>query len=127
MELLRTYAPCVAAQVDLLEHVYTWQGEVVEIMGDGKYWNHARTGQNTGNHPEGKGDGVSSYATRDIDAGGSPAPARRCARASHTARRRAGEELFDDYSSYDRLPWFEKICREAGAASCVEVGLAHAT
>ena len=71
MELLRTYAPCVAAQVDLLEHVYTWQGEVVEIMGDGKYWNHARTGQNTGNHPDGSppGDGVSSYALRDIAPG----------------------------------------------------------
>ena len=92
--------------MDLLEHVYTWEGEVVEIIGDGKYWNHARTGQNTGNHPDGKGDGVSSYATRDLA---------------------AGEELFDDYGSYDRLPWFEQMCREAGAASCVEVGLAHRT
>eukprot|EP01052_Picozoa_sp_SAG31_P011094 SAG31_NODE_621_length_13502_cov_18.057002_7_plen_62_part_00 len=39
------------AQINLLEHVYTWEGEVIEIIGDGKYWNHARTGQNTGNHP----------------------------------------------------------------------------
>ena len=44
--------------------------EVIEIVGDGKYWNHSRTAQNTGNHPdEGMGDGVSSYAWRDIAAG----------------------------------------------------------
>ena len=77
---------------------------MLEVVGDGKYWNHSRTRQNTGsggrsgeecgrrlslacprlrtgNHPDGDGegraDGVSSYALRDIE---------------------AGEELLDDYA-----------------------------
>jgi len=90
------------AATELLEHVYTWEGEVIEIVGDGKYWNHSHTAQNTGNHPdEGMGDGVSSYAWRDIA---------------------VGEELLDDYASYASLPWFEALCKEYGAQSCVSVG-----
>jgi len=92
-----------AEAIELLEHVYTWQGKVVEILDDAKYWNHSRTAQNTGNHPdEGRGDGVSSYALRDIA---------------------AGEELLDDYAAYDLLPWFETLCQQHGASSCVSVGL----
>lgn len=95
-----------AERVELCEHVYCWEGNVVEILDDGKYWNHAKQkdGQNTGNHPDeaaGDGDGVSSYALRDIA---------------------AGEELTDDYSTYAGLPWFEQICSEAGAESCTSVG-----
>ena len=48
------------------------------------------------------GDGMSSYALRDIA---------------------AGEELTDDYALYDKLPWFEAICQERGVTgSCTEVG-----
>ena len=97
-----------AQQVELCEHVYSWEGKVIEIIDDAKFWNHATTasGQNTGNHPDeaaGEGDGVSSYALRDIE---------------------VGEELTDDYSTYDELPWYELICREVGAQSCVSVGRA---
>jgi len=91
--------------IELLEHVYCWEGEVLEVVGDGKYWNHSRTRQNTGNHPdgdgEGRGDGVSSYALRDIE---------------------AGEELLDDYALYPTIPWFEALCEAHGAQSCTSVG-----
>ena len=89
--------------VDLLEHVYTWEGRAIEILDDAKVWNHA-VDHNTGNHPdehEGMGDGVSSYARRDIA---------------------AGEELTDDYSLHHALPWFEQICKDVGAESCIAVG-----
>ena len=99
-------APLSAAEaVELCEHVFCWEGKVCEIMDDGKYWNHAKgSKQNTGNHPDGDahGDGMSSYALRDIA---------------------AGEELTDDYALYDKLPWFEAICQERGVTgSCTEVG-----
>jgi SET domain-containing protein len=91
---------------DLLEHVYVWEGAAIEIMDDAKVWNHAPT-PNTGNHPDeahGAGDGLSSYALRDIA---------------------AGEELTDDYALHDTLPWFEAICAEFGATSCTALGSAH--
>ena len=94
-----------AEAVELCEHVFCWEGKVCEIVDDGKYWNHAKgSKQNTGNHPDGDahGDGMSSYALRDIA---------------------AGEELTDDYALYDKLPWFEAICQERGVTgSCTEVG-----
>jgi|TARA_B100000513_G_scaffold19290_1_gene7639 SET domain-containing protein len=90
-----------AAAKELLEHMYAWEGEVVEIIGDGKYWNHSTT-PNTGNHPdEAAGDGVSSYALRDIA---------------------AGEELLDDYSAHSSVPWFEELCRQYDAISCTQIG-----
>jgi len=91
---------------DVLEHVYTWEGRVIEILDDAKVWNHAPD-NNTGNHPDegdGKGDGMSSYARRDIA---------------------AGEELTDDYATFEEIPWYEAICVECGATSCVVVGRAH--
>ena len=91
---------------DLLEHVYTWEGRVIEILDDAKVWNHAPD-HNTGNHPNegsGQGDGMSSYARRDIA---------------------AGEELTDDYATFDEIPWFEELCLEHNADSCVAVGKAH--
>eukprot|EP00967_Tisochrysis_lutea_P143534 scaffold266767_cov33-Tisochrysis_lutea.AAC.1 len=91
--------------IDLLEHLYCWGGEVLEIVGDAKYWNHSRMKQNTGNHPdgngEGRGDGVSSYALRDIE---------------------PDEELLDDYAAYSIVPWFEALCVEYGAKSCTSIG-----
>jgi len=94
-----------AAAVDVLEHIYCWEGEVLELIGDAKYWNHSRARQNTGNHPDGagdgRGDGVSSYALRDIE---------------------PGEELLDDYAAYSNVPWFEALCRLHGAQSCTSVG-----
>lgn len=96
--------------LDLLEHVYSYRSAcvddppcVIEILDDGKVWNHAPD-HNTGNHPDGTGDGVSSYARRDIA---------------------AGEELTDDYGTFDEIPWYETICIEYGATSCVRVGREH--
>ena len=100
-------APLSAAEaVELCEHVFCWEGKVCEIVDDGKYWNHAKgSNQNTGGwHPDGDahGDGMSSYALRDIA---------------------AGEELTDDYALYDKLPWFEAICQEREVTgSCTQVG-----
>ena len=91
------------AAADLLEHVYVWEGSVIEILDDAKIWNHSAE-PNTGNHPDearGAGDGVSSYALRDI------AP---------------GEELTDDYALHDDLPWFEALCAAHKATSCTSLG-----
>ena len=96
-----------AARRDLLEHVYVWEGSVIEILDDAKLWNHSKS-PNTGDHPDGEGDGagdgVSSYALRDIA---------------------AGEELTDDYSLHHALPWFEQICKDVGAESCIAVGKSY--
>mgnify|MGYP001028113315 CR=1 FL=1 len=51
---------------ELLSHAYAYAGKVMEVLGDGKYENHSHINQNTGNHPDGLGDGESSYALRDI-------------------------------------------------------------
>ena len=90
--------------LELCEHVFGWEGKVCEILDDGKFWDHAKGDrQNTGNHPDGDahGDGLSSYALRDIA---------------------VGEELTDDYASYDDIPWFSAICKEVKATSCCEIG-----
>ena len=86
---------------DLLEHVYRFRGSVIEMLDDAKMWNHAAD-PNTGNHPDeesGAGDGMSSYARRDIA---------------------AGEELTDDYADRDLIPWFDEICVEYGVTSLVQ-------
>ena len=90
-------------QLVLCEHVFCWQGKVCEILDDGKFWNHGKgDNQNTGDHPDaGQGDGLSSYALRDIA---------------------AGEEFTDNYANYDDLPWFDALCEERKAVSCNEVG-----
>lgn len=86
---------------DFLSHAYCWEGKVVEILDDGKYFNHSRT-PNTGLLPE---DPDSSFALRDIS---------------------RGEELFDDYSAHDTLPWYETICAEYGTESVTKFGESHA-
>ena len=86
---------------ELLIHIYTYEGKVMEIKGDGKFWNHSHVNQNTGNHPDGLGDGESEYAMRDIE---------------------VGEELLSDYSSYHPVGWFEEMCKKYGASSCIEIG-----
>ena len=92
--------------VDLLEHIYVWEGLAIEILDDAKIWNHAAD-HNTGNHPDeasGLGDGMSSYARRDIA---------------------VGEELTDDYATFGELPWYEALCLEHGAESCLSIGRQH--
>jgi MFS family permease len=95
------------AAVELLEHVYGWNDSVIEHLDDCKFVNHATHNdkrRNIGNEPpHGPGDGYSSYAIRDID---------------------AGEELLDNYTSYHTLPWFEELCVQYGARSCTSLGKA---
>ena len=65
-------------------------------------WNHSKTVHNTGNHPNpALHDGVSTYALRDIE---------------------AGEEFLDNYQLYATLAWFEELCRQHEAVSCIKVG-----
>ena len=68
--------------------------KVIEILDDGLLWNHSKD-PNTGDCPEDieDGDPFSSYAIRDI---------------------KKGEQLLDNYGSYDRLKWFEKLCNKFG-------------
>ena len=148
--------PTAEERVDLLEHVYGWEGAVHEILDDGKYWNHSTAAaQNTGNHPDGSppGDGVSSYALRDIAPGEEllvrslpPCPPACCRALSGLVERGKGPPARpspnspvcpallspgllrcgqDDYSSYDELAWFEALCAEHGASSCNTVGKAY--
>jgi hypothetical protein len=92
------------ARNELLEHVYCWDGSVIEILDDAKVWNHSAT-PNTGSPPDGTSlgadDDAHSYALRDI---------------------KAGEELTDDYALHAELPWFEKLCSEHRVASCTSLG-----
>ena len=38
---------------ELLVHMYSYEGKVMEIKGDAKYWNHSHVNVNTGEHPDG--------------------------------------------------------------------------
>eukprot|EP00729_Bicosta_minor_P007742 gene7742-22332_t len=53
---------------EFLEHVYTFDGTVIEIVGDGKMWNHSKVNANTGSSPF-TGEEDSSYAIKDIQPG----------------------------------------------------------
>ena len=97
-ETLRVFGAGVSDPHALI--AVTPEGAVqLEILDDAKIWNHAPE-PNTGEHPT-AGDGVSSYALRDIA---------------------SGEELTDDYGLHDELAWFEALCNEYGAASCSALG-----
>ena len=61
---------------------------VIEILGDGKYWNHSAT-PNTGAPP----DAIHTWALRDI---------------------KKGEQLLDDYGVYDNPPFFQRLCKQFG-------------
>lgn len=69
-----------------MEHVYLYNGFANEILDDGKYWNHSED-PNTGCGP----DPNSTYAIRDI---------------------KAGEQLLDDYGTYEYPDWFVELAKE---------------
>ena len=73
--------PTSEARRDWLAHVYACDGAVVEILDDGRWWNHSEA-PNTGSGVGGDWD--STYALRDIQ---------------------AGEELLDDYGTYEYPDW----------------------
>ena len=114
--------PTVEERVDLLEHVYGWEGAVHEILDDGKYWNHSTAAaQNTGNHPDGSppGDGVSSYALRDIAPGEELLVRAPCPLLPSAREPQAGEEgkgpACSPVPKQPRLP----CAAEPRAAACV--------
>lgn len=83
-----------AAQEFWMDHVYMFDGQLNEILDDGKMWNHSET-PCTGLPPAGAGYCFeSSYAIRDI---------------------KAGEELLDDYGLYEYPAWYDALCAEFGA------------
>lgn len=69
-----------------MEHVYLFGGCVNEILDDGRYWNHSED-PNTGCGP----DPNNTYAIRDI---------------------KAGEQLLDDYGTYEYPDWFVDLAKE---------------
>ena len=69
-----------------MDHVYAYSGLLNEILDDGKYWNHSEE-PNTGCGP----DPNSSYALKDI---------------------KAGDQLLDDYGTYEFPDWFIDLARE---------------
>merc|ERR1719234_996818 len=71
---------------DFLEHAYHDGGALNFILDDGGLWNHSDK-PNTGGGP----DPLSSYALRDLD---------------------VGEELRDDYATYQHPAWLVSLCRE---------------
>jgi len=78
-----------------MDHVYMFDGKLNEILDDGKLWNHSAE-PCTGLPPAGDGyDIESSYAVRDI---------------------KAGEQLLDDYGTYEYPEWYERLCAEFGVS-----------
>jgi SET domain-containing protein len=73
-----------------LSHIYCFNGSAIEILDDGKLWNHSHD-PNTGSEPRLDGDSESTYATRDIA---------------------AGEELLDDYGTYEYPDWLLGLYEE---------------
>ena len=88
-----------AGLIDLTESTMGLS-RVRESPSDYRSWR----GWTSGQSGDAVGDGMSSYALRDI---------------------KAGEELTDDYATFEELRWFEAMCEAHGAASCVAVGRAH--
>ena len=77
-------------RVNFLDHAYANKGKVVEILDDGKLWNHnEKPNTGFGEDPE------STYAIKDI---------------------KKGDEMLDDYGYYESIPWFDKIYTKYGIA-----------
>jgi len=74
---------------DLLIHMYCEHGYIHELLDDCRFWNHSDT-PNTGN--EGP-DPFNAYALRDI---------------------KMGEELLDDYGTYEWPDWYLRLLIEYG-------------
>ena len=77
------------ARRDWLEHAYHDGGTLNYILDDGGLWNHSAV-PNTGGQEDGL-DSLSSYALRDLA---------------------AGEELLDDYGTYEYPVWLVRLCKE---------------
>lgn len=72
-----------------VHHMYVDGGLAIEILDDANYWNHSDK-PNTNSDGE---DRMSTYAARDIE---------------------AGEELLDDYDTYEYPQWFVDLGKRYG-------------
>lgn len=89
--------------LDFLEHAYCGEFGVIDILDDGRYWNHSKT-PNTGGPPAGEEDTApveATWAVRDIQ---------------------EGEELLDNYIAYEIFDWYERICDEYDTESLAIIG-----
>jgi Pyridoxal-dependent decarboxylase, C-terminal sheet domain len=72
-----------------LNHIFCWQGTMIELIGSCKFMNHC-------GNPTLKlapGSDSSWVATRDLE---------------------VGEEITDNYATFDNPPWYVEICRARG-------------
>ncbi len=82
-----------------VEHVYTFDGVMNEIVDDGALWNHSEA-PNTGLPPPGDEFCFqSTYSVRDIE---------------------VGEEFLDDYGTYEHADWYRAMLKEHGAPDTAE-------
>ena len=89
--------PTKEAIADFLAHAYVEGDAVVEILDNGRFWNHSGSVPNTGSPAH---DLCNTYALRDIV---------------------RGEELLCDYGTFPVLDWYERVCIEFGTESLAEL------
>ena len=74
-----------------LNHIYGWNGFIIELLDDSKYMNHSSNANSGAGDKLGIFDPLGcNYALRDIN---------------------AGEEITDDYSAYDNPSWYLELCK----------------
>lgn len=79
-----------AKEAFFLSHIYLYGGYANEILDDGCMWNHSDDPNTCSGYLD---DWDSTYAARDIE---------------------PGEELLDDYGTYDYPQWFLDLCTKCG-------------
>ncbi|HWE53341.1 MAG TPA: pyridoxal-dependent decarboxylase [Bryobacteraceae bacterium] len=84
----------IQAASDFLNHCFCWEGRILYPQGDTQFFNHSSCPNIA------SPDGVRWFATRAI---------------------LAGEELLDDYGTYENNPVYERLCRKYKAESSSSV------
>ena len=74
-----------------LDHVYHCNGSVVDIIDDGKLFNHS---DDPNSYSAPTGDDLNSYAIKEI---------------------KIGDEICEDYGAFEWPDWFKDLCYEFGA------------
>ena len=112
----RAYSTCSLTEAEypvgaLRQYLFSSQSDdnkTVLVLNHGSLFNHGGDNAQIGYRPaQFNADGPQAfefYALRDI---------------------KAGEELTDDYATFEDIPWYEALCVEYGASSCVVVGRAN--
>ncbi len=90
----------IQAASDFLNHCFCWDGKILYPQGDTQFFNHSARPNMA------SPDGFRWFATRAI---------------------LEGEELLDDYGTYEKNPEYERLCREYQAESSGEVAEIYQT